>query len=152
MLCQDHCGLRKEEALSLTKDRIYIGESGGYLKVIGKGDKERIVPMTPTLRNEMREYLKGVKGELVFANGKTEEKYTDIRKAIARIKKAAKITRRLTPHMLRHSFATHLIESGAGLGSVQDLLGHSEPRTTKIYTHAAYEHYQDIVSKLDIVK
>lgn len=148
-LCLYHSGLRKSEALSLTKDRVFIGDKSGYLKVMGKGRKERIVPMTPTLREEMEEYLKTVKGILVFPNARTKKEYTDIRKPIANAKKKAGITRRLTPHMLRHSFATHLIESGAGLGSVQDLLGHAEPSTTKIYTHAAYSHFEDIVSALD---
>jgi site-specific recombinase XerD len=148
-LCLYHCGLRKAEVLSLTKEKIFLAEDTGYLKITGKGNKQRIVPMTQTLRNEMREYLETVEGSLVFPNARTKEGYTDIRKALERTKKAAGITKRLTPHMLRHSFATHLIESGLGLGSVQDLLGHQDPGTTKIYTHAAYSHFEKAVSMLD---
>jgi site-specific recombinase XerD len=149
LLCLYHAGMRKSEALGLTRNNLYIGEGRGYIKVRGKGDKDRVIAMTKTLRDAFVAYLPNLEGQLIFPNHKTGKQYTDIRKAIGRIKKRAGIERRLYPHLLRHSFATHLIEGGADLGSVQDLLGHSDPSTTKIYTHVAYNHLEKTVSMLE---
>jgi integrase/recombinase XerD len=145
-LCLYHAGLRKEECLSLTKDKVHMKQ--GYIHIIGKRGRERMIPITGMLRDALREYLLTVKGNLVFANPRTGQKYTDIRKAIDRIKKYAGIGKRLTPHGLRHSFATHLLESGADLVSVQDLLGHSEISTTRLYTTVAYSHLRDAIERL----
>lgn len=146
-LCLYHAGLRKDECLSLTIDRIHLKE--GYIHIRGKRDRERLIPITTRLHDVLSEYLPTVTGQLVFPNPRTGHKYTDIRRAITRIRKAAGITKRLTPHLLRHSFATHLVEGGADLGSVQELLGHSEISTTKLYTTVAYSHLVNTINKLD---
>ena len=145
-LCLYHAGLRKEECLSLTVDKVHLNQ--GYIHIIGKRGRERLVPITGMLRDALAEYLPTVEGELVFVNKRTGQKYTDIRKAIDRVKKDAGIVKRVVPHGLRHSFATHLLESGADLVSVQDLLGHSEISTTRLYTTVAYSHLKDAIERL----
>jgi site-specific recombinase XerD len=127
-------GLRKNEALTLSKSNINM--KARVIVLEGKGGIERAIPMGQNLYAAMKEYLP-MAGPRLFVNYKTKEKkaYTDIRKSLERIKKAAGIEKRLTPHMLRHSFASHLLESGSDLISVKDLLGHKEVSTTQIYTH-----------------
>lgn len=144
-------GLRVSEVAQLKLGDVYLGE--GFLRVFGKGDKERIVPFNDISRDCLREYLeqsrpalvKQAGPEQVFVNYNGE---TFSRQGLWKMIKAhglrVGLASRLTPHVLRHSFATHLVEKGADLRSVQMLLGHSSITTTEIYTHMAKDQVRKI--------
>jgi integrase/recombinase XerD len=136
-------GLRVSELVNL-KTRL-INREAGFVRVLGKGDKERMVPFGPVALKHVETYLvegrpellkkKGDSPELFVTNrgsGMTREAFWHIIKKYARI---AKIPGAVSPHTLRHSFATHLIEHGADLRFVQEMLGHADISTTEIYTH-----------------
>jgi len=137
-------GLRISEVVQLKLDDVYLNE--GFLRVLGKGGKERIVPFGATARDCLKDYLeksrptllKESKPQQVFLNYAgaifTRQGLWKLIKAYGR---KTGLASRLTPHVLRHSFATHLVEKGADLRSVQMLLGHSSIATTEIYTHLA---------------
>lgn len=134
-------GLRVSELTDLTISSLNINM--GYLKIIGKGDKERIVPISNMARNILNDYLKHYRNEfikkdspLLFFNNhgnklSREECYIILKQIIER----TTINKKISPHTIRHSFATHLLENGADLRSIQELLGHSNISTTTIYTH-----------------
>lgn len=144
-------GLRVSEVAQLKLGDVYLGE--GFLRVFGKGGKERIVPFNDISRDCLREYLeqsrpalvKQAGPEQVFVNYNGE---TFSRQGLWKMIKAhglrVGLASRLTPHVLRHSFATHLVEKGADLRSVQMLLGHSSITTTEIYTHMAKDQVRKI--------
>jgi integrase/recombinase XerD len=137
-------GLRISEVVQLKLDDVYLDE--GFLRVSGKGGKERIVPFGATARDCLADYLsssrpallKGAKPAQVFLNY-AGAMFTrqGLWKLIKAYGQKIGLAARLTPHVLRHSFATHLVEKGADLRSVQMLLGHSSIATTEIYTHLA---------------
>lgn len=146
ILCMYHAGMRFDEVVNLKMEKINI--AAGYIRITGKGDKQRLVPMSrllckalgplldTNLRNHLRE--KGARYDLVFPSLNTrgrEGKVTDIRRALSYAISRAGIDRHVTPHMLRHSFATHLLEADNDLRTIQDLLGHEDLATTQIYTH-----------------
>jgi len=148
-----YAGLRKEEVLPITTDNVHIHDGGGYILINGKGSRERLIPLNDKLHAALKSHIGYLGNDIkpdnyLFLNSKTGKPYTDIRKAIATARKAAGIQKRITPHVLRHSFATHLLEGGADLKSVSDLLGHQEITTTTIYTHVAYQHLEKQVKKL----
>ena len=148
LLCLYHAGMRMDETLKLTKDRINF--NGNYIKVMGKGNKERIVPMTETLKNALKCHLsRNNHDRLVFPSRITGKELTDIRKGIISASKKAGITTHITPHALRHSFATHLMEAGKDLRVIQDLLGHEDISTTQIYTKVTSRHRQNAISALE---
>ncbi|MHC1745513.1 MAG: site-specific tyrosine recombinase XerD [Syntrophobacteraceae bacterium] len=144
-------GLRVSELTELTLRQVHM--DAGYLILRGKGDKERVVPMGEYAAEALKAYLvdarpilgKKSKTPQVFLNNRGE-KLT--RQGVWKIIKLhalkAGIRQSLTPHMLRHSFATHLIENGADLRSVQTLLGHVDISTTQIYTHVARARLKEI--------
>lgn len=144
-------GLRISEVAQLKLADVYLDE--GFLRVLGKGGKERIVPFNEIARDCLRNYLdhcrpllvKRGRPEQVFVNYSGE---TFSRQGLWKVIKAygrkAGLAGCLTPHMLRHSFATHLVEKGADLRSVQMLLGHSSITTTEIYTHLAKDQVKRI--------
>ena len=135
------CGLRISEAVDLSMDMLYLEES--TLRIRGKGDKDRLVPMGDEAVYWLREYLTRARPRLVNAQSRTDQVFVNqlgdglsrkgmwkrFREASARAGLSAKV------HTLRHSFATHLLEGGADLRAVQELLGHSDISTTQIYTH-----------------
>jgi integrase/recombinase XerD len=137
-------GLRISEVVQLKLNDVYLDE--GFLRVLGKGSKERIIPFGIKARDSLANYLtnsrpmllKGVNPAQVFLNYAgavfTRQGLWKLIKAYGR---KIGLAGRLTPHVLRHSFATHLVENGADLRSVQMLLGHSSIATTEIYTHLA---------------
>lgn len=148
------CGLRVSELAGLLVRQVFL--EPGYLTVLGKGSKERLVPMGELASESLREYLrngrlallkKGFAAE-VFLNSRGAK---ISRQGVWKIIKAhalrAGITRNITPHMLRHSFATHLLENGADLRSLQVMLGHADISTTQIYTHVAKERLKEIHGK-----
>jgi len=146
-------GLRVSELVSLKAGDVNLDV--GYLMAFGKGSKERVVPMGESARDRVKVYMsegrpKLFKGqpEHLFINrsgkGLTRQGFWKIIKSYA---KKAKINVSITPHTLRHSFATHLLERGADLRSVQMMLGHADISTTQIYTHVTAERLKEIHKK-----
>lgn len=133
------CGLRVSELTSLRMSDLFFGE--GYIRVIGKGDKQRLVPVSAVARDRILRYLEQREAarsgeEAVFLNNRGTQLtrvmvFTIIRRAAER----AGIEKRISPHTFRHSFATHLLEGGASIRQVQEMLGHESILTTEIYTH-----------------
>jgi integrase/recombinase XerD len=148
-------GLRVSELVSLPMSALHLAE--GWIKVRGKGGKERLIPLGEQAVTRLHTYLTSAREHLmrggrtahVFVNGRgggmTRQGFW---KLLGGYAQQAGITKPLSPHTLRHSFATHLLEHGADLRSVQQMLGHSDISTTQIYTHvlearlrAAYQRY-----------
>jgi len=141
-------GLRVEELVNLKKNDINFGNK--YLKVTGKGNKERSVPITDIALKKVNRYLKRRKyeNEIIFLskNGNPLSQ-RDIRRIFKKLIKKMAIDKNITPHTIRHSFATHLLERGADLRLVQELLGHSSISTTQIYTHISMEKMKEYYKK-----
>lgn len=137
------CGLRVSELTNLKLSNIYFNE--GYLKVIGKGDKERLAPIGGRALKYLTTYINEVRNNQIIKKGQEDFVFLNNRGAgITRVmifliiqKLAAEIglKKKISPHTFRHSFATHLIEGGADLRAVQEMLGHESITTTEIYTH-----------------
>lgn len=145
------CGLRVSELLSLKIQDLFFGE--GYIRVIGKGDKQRLVPISATARERIYRYLdkrpETRSGEeTLFLNNRgsrlTRVMVFTILKQAAR---NAGIEKRISPHTFRHSFATHLLEGGASIRQVQEMLGHESILTTEIYTHLDSSHLRRTVEE-----
>jgi integrase/recombinase XerD len=143
-------GLRVSEIVSLQTHQLNL--EGDYLSVRGKGSKVRLVPFGKWAKEKLLDYLKTVRPK--FARGRTSAYLFVTRSAkpltrqgfwklLRRYALAAGIEGRVTPHVLRHSFATHLLEGGADLRSVQSMLGHSDISTTQIYTHVQPKHLKE---------
>ena len=144
-------GLRVTELISLKM--IDINLEVGFIRTIGKGSKERIIPMGTKAMDSLKEYLtdsrpsfpKKEEFSYIFLNSRgrplTRQGLWKIIKSYAL---KAGITKTVTPHTVRHSFATHLLEGGADLRSIQIMLGHSDISTTQIYTHIARERLKEI--------
>ena len=137
------CGLRVSELTNLKISNIYFNE--GYLKVIGKGDKERLAPIGGRALKYLTTYINEVRNHQTIKKGQEDFVFLNNRGAgLTRVmifliiqKLAAEIglKKKISPHTFRHSFATHLIEGGADLRAVQEMLGHESITTTEIYTH-----------------
>jgi len=147
-------GIRVTELISMTLGQ--LNWQVGFVLVRGKGDKERIVPVGRSALNHLRQYLeqarpkllKGSRTDILFLNrsgkGLTRQGFWKIiRESALR----AGIQKRIHPHVFRHSFATHLLEGGADLRSVQVMLGHADISTTQIYTHVTRERLKEIHRK-----
>jgi len=152
-------GLRISELIGLTMD--FLDLENGYVKLTGKGRKQRIVPVGQPCVDALKKYFevrrnffrmskKGEVGALqyVFVTKKGEKLYPMLVQRLTR-KYLASVTeqKQKNPHVLRHSFATHLLNSGADLNSVSEMLGHSSLSTTEIYTHVSFERLKDVYLK-----
>jgi len=135
-------GLRASEAAGLKMG--HLNFDLGYIRIIGKGEKERIVPVGRTARKYVLRYLEQARPRWVKGNSEDALFVSRLGKKMSRqtvwmiLKKYAQVSgihKKIYPHILRHSFATHLLENGADLRVVQELLGHSDIATTQIYTH-----------------
>ena len=145
------CGLRVSELVALRMGDLFFGE--GYIRVTGKGDKQRLVPISDTARERIYAYLDerapaSSNEEVLFLNNRGKQLtrvmvFTILKEAARR----AGIEKRISPHTFRHSFATHLLEGGAGIRQVQELLGHESILTTEIYTHLDKEHLRRTVEE-----
>ena len=144
-------GLRLAELRGLRLEQLHL--ESGFVTVIGKGDKERVVPVGRVAVAALGRYLEAGRPALVTPRCPAAVFLTQRGTAFAaptlwlRIKRCvarAGIGRNVTPHMLRHSFATHLLEHGADLRVIQELLGHSSIATTEVYTHVAGRHLRDV--------
>jgi integrase/recombinase XerD len=152
-------GLRVSEALGL--DREDLSLDGAYVRVIGKGDRERLVPVGEVALEHLERYLAAVRpawlamahvepirGGPVFLTPRgrrlaRQQAWSVVRRAAT----AAGLGDRVSPHTLRHSFATHLLEGGADLRVVQELLGHASISTTQLYTHLTGERIRDMYAR-----
>ena len=148
------CGLRVSELTSLRISDLYLDI--GFIKVIGKGDKERIIPIGESAIKHINLYLHQVRPLLKRIKKEAEDILFLNRRggALSRVmvfnivkdtSKAAGIAKKVSPHTLRHSFATHLIEGGANLKAVQDMLGHASIITTEIYTHLDTDYLRSTI-------
>lgn len=152
------CGLRVSEAVTLTMNRVDLDSR--KLRVLGKGDKERIVPIPSNSISFYKEYRDVIRAN--FLKNKTNlffitnkgKKVTSKHVEVLLQKKCIELEflKHITPHKLRHSYATHMLQGGADLRSIQEMLGHSDISTTEIYTHVtnkqmfdAYEKYHSDV-------
>lgn len=140
------CGLRVSELTALRIGDLFFGE--GYIRVTGKGDKQRLVPISAAARDKIQLYLEcrstRRRGEdTLFLNnrGQAMTRIT-VFNIIKRAALEAGIDKQISPHTFRHSFATHLLEGGADIRQVQELLGHENILTTEIYTHLDRTHLQ----------
>ena len=144
------CGLRVSELVGLDRERLYLDD--GFLLVYGKGSKERMVPISGLALSWLERYLAEARVELyrpqkptgaVFLNSRGGRiSRQSVHKIVAGAGAAIKVPS-LHPHTLRHSFATHLLEGGADLRAIQDMLGHSDIATTQIYTHVHMQHLKE---------
>ncbi len=145
------CGLRVSELTSLRIRDLFFGE--GYIRVTGKGDKQRLVPISSTARERIHRYLEVRRSarageETLFLNNRGSSLtrvmiFTILREAARR----AGSEKKISPHTFRHSFATHLLEGGASIRQVQELLGHESILTTEIYTHLDDSHLRQTVEE-----
>ena len=145
------CGLRCGELLALKPVHIDSKRNIVLLKN-AKGKKDRIVPLSPKILEMLREYYKMYKPQIYLFEGQTIGMPYDARSLQLILKQALKkagITKPATLHWLRHSYATHLLESGTDLRYIQELLGHSSSKTTEIYTHVSTKSLQQIKSPFD---
>ncbi|MFN5984660.1 MAG: site-specific tyrosine recombinase XerD [Fluviicola sp.] len=147
------CGLRVSELIGLRFEDCYFDE--GFIRVIGKGNKERLVPVSEKMADEIKLYIERDRSELPIKKGHEAFIFLNRRGAqltrvmiftiIKNLTLAAGIKKKISPHTFRHSFATHLIEGGANLRAVQEMLGHESITTTEIYTHLDQRFLRDAI-------
>jgi len=141
-------GVRVSELVGLNVDDVDL--LSGLVKVRGKGKKERLVPLGSYASNAIKDYLEALPADLIngshalFLN-RSRTRMTDrsVRRMILKYAKRAALKKGISPHTLRHTFATHLLDRGADLRSVQELLGHAHLSTTQIYTHVTSKRLKD---------
>jgi integrase/recombinase XerD len=137
------CGLRVSELIGLRFSDLYFDE--GFIRVIGKGNKERLVPVSEQVVKEVNAYVAEVRSLIPIQKGQEHYVFLNRRGAaltrvmiftiIKQLAQKIGLKKQISPHTFRHSFATHLIEGGANLRAVQEMLGHESITTTEIYTH-----------------
>jgi integrase/recombinase XerD len=142
------CGLRVSELINIKISDIFFDEF--LIKILGKGNKERFVPMSKMVKNMIKDYIKIERFNIVSKKGNEDILFLNNRgKRLSRVmiftilniaKKGLGIKKKISPHVLRHSFATHLIENGADISSIQHMLGHTNITTTERYLHVSKKH------------
>lgn len=147
------CGLRVSELVTLRISNLFFPD--GFIRVIGKGDKERLVPVGDIAQNEIRHYLTDVRTHIPVKKGQEDIIFLNRRGSglsrvmvftiIKDLAEKAGIHKSISPHTFRHSFATHLVEGGADLRAVQEMLGHESITTTEIYTHLDREYLRSTI-------
>lgn len=147
------CGLRVSELVNLRFEDLHFDK--GFIRVVGKGNKERLVPVSPTVEYEITNYRNNTRAALninpkdqkiVFLNRRGSQlTRVMIFTMIKQTALAAGISKPVSPHTFRHSFATHLLEGGANLRAIQEMLGHESITTTEIYTHLDERFLRDAI-------
>lgn len=147
-------GVRVSELINLKMSQVNLNQ--GVLRIVGKGGRERLIPLGDEAQDWIREFIKGARVEILLerqseylfptrrGDRMTRQAFWHI---IKRYGKKAGVEKKLSPHTVRHAFATHLLNNGADLRVVQLLLGHSDVSTTQIYTHVARERMKDLHSQ-----
>ena len=149
------CGLRVSELTNLNISDIFFDDF--LIKILGKGRKERFVPMSKIVKDMIKDYLnserfntikkKGFE-DILFLNNRGEKLTRVMIYTILNIaKKGTGIKKKVSPHILRHSFATHLVENGADISSIQNMLGHTNITTTERYLHVSKKHLVDTIKR-----
>lgn len=148
------CGLRVSELINLRISDLYFKE--GFIKVTGKGDKQRFVPIGDITQNLISEYLENSRvavpvkksaSDILFLNRRGNMlTRAMIFTIVKNLSKAVSFQKNISPHTFRHSFATHLLENGADLRAIQQMLGHESITTTEIYMHVDKSHLQKVIS------
>jgi integrase/recombinase XerD len=147
------CGLRVSELVNLRFSDLFFEE--GFIRVIGKGNKERLVPVSPSVEKEMGIYNDFIRRHQSIQPGNENIVFLNRRGAkltrvmiftiVKDLSELAGISKNISPHTFRHSFATHMIEGGANLRAVQEMLGHESITTTEIYTHLDQRFLRDAI-------
>jgi len=148
------CGLRVSEVVTLKISHLFFNE--GFVKVVGKGDKERFVPIGGMAQKMVNLYLEGARNEVKVKKGEEDFLFLNRRGShltremifmlVKKWVQEAGIRKHISPHTFRHSFATHLVEGGADLRAVQQMLGHESITTTEIYTHLDSEYIRSTLA------
>lgn len=147
------CGLRVSELINLKFEHLFPDE--GFIRVIGKGNKERLVPLNDYVIQEIDAYVETTRNQQQIKPGNESYVFLNRRGAkltrvmiftiVKQLAEMAGITKNVSPHTFRHSFATHLLEGGANLRAIQELLGHESISTTEIYTHLDQSYLRDTI-------
>jgi len=147
------CGMRVSELVNLRFSDLYFDE--GFVRVIGKGNKERLVPVSPQVQKEIQIYNDHIRRHQEIKKGNDNIVFLNRRGAqltrvmiftiIKQLAEAIDLKKNISPHTFRHSFATHLIEGGANLRAIQEMLGHESITTTEIYTHLDQRFLRDAI-------
>ena len=148
------CGLRVSEVISLKISNIYKEDE--FIRVIGKGNKERLIPICSSVIKTLNLYIEGERTHQVIKPKHTDTLFINRRGSglsrqmvfliIKDLAEQAGIKKNIGPHTIRHSFATHLLEGGADLRAVQQMLGHASISTTEIYTHISDQYLREVIS------
>ncbi len=149
------CGLRVSELTNLKLSDLYFEE--GFISVTGKGNKQRLIPIAEHTQNILQNYLQNSRIKITIKKDYTNTVFLNRRgnsltramifTIVKNLVKAAHIQKNISPHTFRHSFATHLLENGANLRAIQQMLGHESITTTEIYMHLDRKHLSDTLSK-----
>lgn len=147
-------GLRVSELVGLDTDQIDFSE--GVVRIVGKGDKERVVPVGSKAKEALQKYL-GIRETLTDDAAKTKAIFVNrrggrltprsVERLIQKYIKVCGINKKVTPHVIRHTFATHLLNAGADLRGIQELLGHASLSTTQKYTHVSVDKLMEVYDK-----
>ncbi len=143
-------GLRVSEIVNLRPQDLNFEESSGWVRK-GKGSKDRFFILSESLSSELKEYLKKKSNKYVFSKEKPLTT-RNIQKIVKKVREKSGINKKITPHTLRHSYATHLLENGTDIRLIQSLLGHSSLNTTQIYTHVSSDQLKKVKNPLDMIK
>ncbi|OPX83769.1 MAG: Tyrosine recombinase XerD [Pelotomaculum sp. PtaB.Bin104] len=148
-------GIRVSELVSLNLEHVNL--ESGFIRCFGKGSRERIVPLGDVAAHFLKEYLLGGRSKLMIAGGDITALFVNQHgrrltrqgfwKILKKYATKANINKEITPHTFRHSFATHLLENGADLRSVQEMLGHADISTTQIYTHLTRQRLREVYAR-----
>jgi integrase/recombinase XerD len=148
------CGLRVSELIGLKITNLYFDE--GFIRVIGKGNKERLVPVSPTVEKEVDLYRNYVRvhqdikpghEDILFLNRRGKQlTRVMIFTIVKQLAEAIGLHKNISPHTFRHSFATHMVENGANLRAIQEMLGHESISTTEIYTHLSDDLLKEAIT------
>ncbi len=147
------CGLRVSELVNLEFEQLFFDE--GFIRVIGKGNKQRLVPVSPSVKKEIDIYTTSIRNRQKISHGNESYVFLNRRGAkltrvmiftiIKNLAEKAGIKKTVSPHTFRHSFATHLLEGGANLRAIQEMLGHESITTTEIYTHLDQQFLKEAI-------